>query len=78
MNDKIRNQPKQEKLENITKKIRVEELQQWVIELGSNPKDSASIQALMKTKDTKIQSLNKTLSIAGIDHVQTPELQVMQ
>jgi len=41
--------------------MRVEELEQWVIKVGDNPKYSASIQALMKAKYTKIQSLKKTL-----------------
>jgi hypothetical protein len=58
--------------------MRVEELEQWVIDLGENPQDAASIEALMKTKDIEIQALKKNLKIPRIDHVQTPELQVMQ
>jgi hypothetical protein len=48
------------------------------MDLGENPRDEASIQALIKTKDTKIQALKKRLNIPGIDHVQTPELQAVQ
>jgi len=44
------------------------------MDLGANPQDATSIQALMKTKDIKIQALKKMLNIPGIDHVQTPEL----
>jgi len=51
----------------------IDELENWVIELGANPKDSKSIQALIKTKDTKIQILNKNFNIPNIDHVQTLE-----
>jgi HPt (histidine-containing phosphotransfer) domain-containing protein len=61
MNEKIQNQLKQEKISKQTKQMRVEELEQWVIELGANPKYIASIQALMKTKDIEIQSLKKNL-----------------
>jgi hypothetical protein len=45
-----------------------------VIGLGENPKDVESIQALIKTKDTEIQTLKKNLNIPRIDHVQTPKL----
>jgi chromosome segregation ATPase len=78
INEKIRNQLKQEKLANRTKQMRVEELEQWVMDLGENPQDATSVQALMKTKDTKIQALKKRLNIPGIEHVQTPELQAIQ
>jgi hypothetical protein len=40
-----------EKLAIRTIQIRVEELEQWIIKLGANPKYKASIQALIKTKD---------------------------
>jgi hypothetical protein len=56
----------------MTKQMRVEDLEQWVIDLGANPQDVASVQALMKTKDIEIQALKKKLKIPGIDHVQTP------
>jgi hypothetical protein len=75
INDKLKTQLKNEKLATRTRQIRVEELEQWIIELGTNPKDDASIQALMKTKDKEIQVLKQKLKIPGIDHVQTPELQ---
>jgi hypothetical protein len=71
INEKIRNQLKQEKLSNKTKQMRVEELEQWVIDLGENPQDATSIQALMKIKDIKIHALKKKLNIPRIDHVQT-------
>jgi hypothetical protein len=48
------------------------------MDLGANPRDEAFVQALIKTKDTKIQALKKRLNIPGIDHVQTPELQAVQ
>jgi hypothetical protein len=50
INEKLRTQLKNEKLATRTKKIRVEELEQWIIELGANPKDEASVQALIKKK----------------------------
>jgi hypothetical protein len=78
INEKLRNQLKNEKLANRTRQIRVEELEQWVMDLGANPQDATSVQVLMKTKDTKIQALKKRLNIPGIEHVQTPELQVIQ
>jgi hypothetical protein len=34
INEKIRNQLKQEKIANRSKHVRVEELEQWVIDLG--------------------------------------------
>jgi hypothetical protein len=34
--------------------MRVEELGQWFMDLGVNPKDEESIQALIKTKDMEI------------------------
>jgi len=71
-------QLKNEKLATRTKKIRVEELEQWIIDLGVNPRDEAFVQALMKTKDKDIQVLKKNLNILGIDHVQTLELQAVQ
>jgi len=58
--------------------MRVEEIEHWVIDLLANPKNSASIQSLMKTKDIEIQSLKKNINIPGIDHVQTLKLQEMQ
>jgi hypothetical protein len=78
INDKLRTQLKNEKLATMTRKIRVEEIEQWIIELGVNPKDDASIQALMKEKEKEIQVLKQKLKILGIDHVQTPELQAIQ
>ena len=72
INDKIKTQLKNEKLATRTRQIRVEELEQWIIELGTNPKDDASIQALMKIKDKEIQVLKQKLKIPGIGHVQTP------
>jgi hypothetical protein len=74
INEKIGNQLKNEKLYNRTKHMGVEELEQWVMDLGENPWDVASVKALIKTKDTKIQALNKRFNIHGIDHVQTQEL----
>jgi hypothetical protein len=71
INEKLRNQLKNEKLANRTRKIRVEELEQWVMDLGANPQDVASVQALVKTKDTEIQALKNRLKIPGIEHVQT-------
>ena len=59
MNEKIQNQLKQEKITNKTKKMRVEKLEQWVIDLGENPKYIAYVQALVKTKDIEIQALKK-------------------
>jgi len=35
--------------------MRLEELEQWVMDLEANPEDATSVQALMKTKDTKIE-----------------------
>jgi hypothetical protein len=55
----------------------VEELEQWIIELGKNPRDDASIQSLIKTKDKEIQDLKQKLKIPGIDDVQTPKLQAV-
>lgn len=43
-----------------------------MINLGANPKDIASIQTPMKTKDIEIQVMKKILNIPRIDHVQTP------
>jgi hypothetical protein len=77
INENIREQLKNEKLANKTKQIRVEELEQWVMDLGDNPQDVAYVQALMKTKDTKIEALKKRLKIPGLEHVQTLELQVI-
>ena len=59
---------------NRTRQIRVEELEQSVMDLGANPHDVASMQTLVKTKDIEIQGLKSRLKILGIDHVQTPEL----
>jgi hypothetical protein len=74
-NDKILNQLKHKKLANRTNQMRLEKIEQWFIDLGENPHDVASIQDLMKTKDTEIHVLKKNLKIPGVDHVQTPELQ---
>jgi hypothetical protein len=52
---KIRTQLKNEKLVTRTKQIRVDDLEQWIIELGKNPKDDTSMQSLIKTKDKEIQ-----------------------
>jgi hypothetical protein len=65
---------KQEKLENRTKQMRIEELEKLVILLGENLKDVESIQSIIKTKYIEIQTLKKNLNIPGIDHVQTLEL----
>jgi len=48
----IKNQRKNEKLGNRTRQIIVEELQQWVMYLGSNPQDTTYLQDLMKNKET--------------------------
>jgi hypothetical protein len=61
INDKLRTQLNNEKLATRTRKIRVEELEQWIIELGANPKDEASVHALIKTKDKEIQVLKKNI-----------------
>jgi hypothetical protein len=77
-NEKIRTQLKDEKFGNRTKKIRIEELEEWVMDMGANPQYVTSVQALVNKKDTNIQALNKRLNIHGIEHAQTPELQVIQ
>jgi hypothetical protein len=48
------------------------------MDLGENPQDASSVQALMKTKDIEILELNKRLNIPRIDHVQTSDLQEIQ
>jgi hypothetical protein len=78
INDKLKTRLKNEKLATRTKHIRVEELEQWIIKIRANPKDEASIQAIIKTKDKEIQVLKKKLKIPGIDHVHTPEIQTIQ
>jgi hypothetical protein len=78
INENIRNHLKNEKLSNITKQMRVEEMEEWIMDLGENPQDASSVQALMKTKDIEILELNKRLNIPRIDHVQTSELQEIQ
>jgi hypothetical protein len=78
LNEKLRTQLKNEKLGNRSRQTRIEELEKWIIELGANPRDEASIQALINTKDKEIQVLKKKLNIPGIEHVQTPELQAIQ
>jgi len=55
----------------------VEELEQWIIKLGDNPKYEAFVQALIKKKYKEIQVLKQTLKIPGIDHVHTLELQTI-
>ena len=52
--DKLRTQLKNENLATRTRHIRVEEVEKWIIELWANPKDDASIQALIKSKDKEI------------------------
>jgi hypothetical protein len=74
INKNLRNHLKNEKLTNRSKQIRVEELERWVMDLGSNLEDVASMQALVKTKETELQALKRRLKIHGIEHVQTPEL----
>jgi len=74
INENLRTQLKNEKLATRTRQIRVEELEQWVKGLGENPRDEASLQPLIKTKDIEICTLKKRLNIPGIDHVQTPKL----
>jgi hypothetical protein len=54
INENLNTQLKNEKLANRTRKIRVEELEQWVMDLGANPRDEAYVQAIIKTKETKI------------------------
>jgi hypothetical protein len=54
INEKLRTQLKNENLATRTKQIRVEEPGKWVMDLGPNPRDEASIQELIKTKDTEI------------------------
>jgi hypothetical protein len=71
-NEKLITQLKNEKLGNRTKKIRVEELEQWVMDMGANPQDVAFVHSLVKTKDIDIQELKKRLNIHGIEHVETP------
>lgn len=46
--------------------------------LGGDPKYAASVQDLIKSKDLDIQALKKRLKIPNLEHVQTPELQVVQ
>jgi len=46
-------------MENITKQMRVEDVEKWLINLGENPRDAALVKSLIKTKDTKIQVLKK-------------------
>jgi hypothetical protein len=69
VNYKLRTHLKNEKLASRTKQIRVEEIKKWIIELGANTKDEASVQAMIKTKDKQIQVFKQKLKILGIDHV---------
>jgi hypothetical protein len=48
------------------------------MDLGDNMKDEAFVQAIIIKKDTEIHILNKRLKIRETEHVQTPELQVLQ
>jgi len=59
---------------NRTRQIRVEELEQSVMDLGANPQDVAFVQSLVKTKNKEIQTLKNKLKILVIEHVQTSEL----
>jgi hypothetical protein len=77
INDKLITHLKNENLATRTKQIRVDELEQWIIELGKNTKDDAPIQAQVKTKYKEIQVLKKKLKILWIDHVHTLELQTI-
>jgi len=63
INEKLRPQIKNEKLATRIRKIRLEELEQWVMDLGANPRDEAFIQALIKTKDMKIHAVKKRINI---------------
>jgi hypothetical protein len=78
INEKLRTQLKNENLATRTRQIRVEELEQWITDLGVNPRDEASVQALIKTKYKDIQVLKKKHNIPGIDHVQTSKLQAVK
>jgi len=61
----------------MTRQVRVEEIEQLIVELGANSKYEASIQALIKTKDKEIQVLKQKIKIPEIDHVQTSKLQTI-
>jgi hypothetical protein len=54
INYKLRNHLKNAKLANRTRKMRVEKMEQWMMDLGYNPKYEAYVQDLIKTKDKKI------------------------
>jgi hypothetical protein len=49
-----------------------------VIDLGAYPKDAASVQDLIPTRDKEIEVLKKKLEIPIVDHVKTLDLQSMQ
>jgi hypothetical protein len=50
INDNLMTHLKNEFLATKTRQIRVEELEQWMIELRVNPKDEATIQELIKKR----------------------------
>jgi hypothetical protein len=78
MEKKIKNQWKQEKVEISENKIRINELEKCIIDLGADPNDAKSVPAPIKSKDTKIQVLKKKLKMHNVDHVQTLKLQEMK
>ena len=59
----MENQLKQEKIENISWKLQTKELQQKLIELGIDPKNTKAMKYLNKENDNEIQVLKKKLKI---------------
>ena len=63
-----------EKNSSQAKENRIKTLEEIIIGLGYNPKDSKSIEALIKKKDDDIAALRKQLKLLTSRHPQTEEV----
>jgi len=67
-------QLKLEKASSLAKDNRIKSLEEIIIELGHDPKDSKSIQALIKKKEEDIAALKKQLKLPITMHPTTTEI----
>ena len=75
---KLKRQLLQEKTENKAWNVRNAELQQNIINLGTNPIETKPVADLIKEKDNEIKSFKKKLQMPVSQHLDSPELVALQ
>jgi hypothetical protein len=78
MNSQLKQQLKQEQTSSRVKQLKVEDLERRLVKMRDDATNEEPVQRMLNEKDNEISILKKKLKMSDVDHVQTPELLVIQ